>query len=187
MKTREEKLKIKAAMLYLLNKYPEGIHRISFYKLLFFAQQYELVNYGRVLLADRFMAVERGPVPSFVQGMIHAKENHTSTDDVLDIVNSFDILESGSIVAKESACVDNLAPIDIRSIDYAYDLYGQLSVDDLVSLSHEQACWKEAWRRAQKDPEKNLMSRLEIAKSGNASPEMLLYIKSTEICNRYLA
>lgn len=185
-RTADDRSKIKAIMLYLLKNYPNGLHRVSFYKLLFYAQQYELVTYGKTLIPDCFYAMPKGPVPSFVQGMIHAREDNTATEDVKEIVSSFAFNSKGDVIALEEPDMDYLAPIDVRTLDYVYSQYGTLTPQKLVALSHGQKCWRDAIRRSKTDPEKNFISRIDIAKSGQASDEMLDYIRSKELCNQYL-
>lgn len=186
MKTPEEREKIRSVVLYLLNKFPEGLHRVSFYKLLFFAQQYELVHTGKTLLPDKFLALTKGPVPSFVQGLILAKENGNTPEELTGVMQGIDIACSGDLYATDKPDMGYLANIDVQAIDATYSMYGGMTADELIELSHREQCWKNAMAHAKTDPEKNVITRIDIAKSGGATKAMLDYIKGIEVRNRLL-
>lgn len=46
MKTIEQILKIKAVVLYILKAFPEGVDYIHLFKVMYFAQQDQLKEYG---------------------------------------------------------------------------------------------------------------------------------------------
>lgn len=60
MKTKDQILKIRATVLYILQSFPCGIDYIKLFKILYFAQQMHLVNYGRTIIDDTFQARQYG-------------------------------------------------------------------------------------------------------------------------------
>ena len=66
MKTRNEILKMRAVVLYVLQTFQEGVDYIKLFKILYFAQKEHLVKYGRGVIDDTFHALQYGPVPSFI-------------------------------------------------------------------------------------------------------------------------
>ena len=54
MKSKDDILKIRATVLYLLNKFPEGVDYIKLFKIIYFAQQRHLSTYGRVIINETF-------------------------------------------------------------------------------------------------------------------------------------
>lgn len=63
MKTIEQILKIKAVVLYILKAFPEGVDYIHLFKVMYFAQQDQLKEYGLPIMYDTFVARKHGPVP----------------------------------------------------------------------------------------------------------------------------
>ena len=55
MKTKEQILKIKAVVLYILKQLPQGVDYIHLFKIMYFAQQEHLVKYigGRYLCGSQ--------------------------------------------------------------------------------------------------------------------------------------
>ena len=61
--TKKEILKLKAAMLYIINNF-NGIDKLRLAKILYFANQKHIKEYGRTIINDKFIAMRHGPVPS---------------------------------------------------------------------------------------------------------------------------
>jgi len=55
MKTFEEVKKIESVVLYVLQKFPEGVDYAKLFKIIYFAQKESLVNYGKILFPDTFV------------------------------------------------------------------------------------------------------------------------------------
>ena len=64
MKTIDQILKIKAVVLYILKAFPEGVDYIHLFKVMYFAQQNQLKEYGLPIIYDTFVARKHGPVPA---------------------------------------------------------------------------------------------------------------------------
>lgn len=52
MKTIDQILKIKAVVLYILKAFPEGVDYIHLFKVMYFAQQDQLKEYGLPIMYD---------------------------------------------------------------------------------------------------------------------------------------
>ena len=85
MKTQDEILKIKSALLYILRSFPDGVDIIKIFKILYFAQQKHLVKYGRPIVRETFYAIEKGPVPSFTYKafQVALSQNHSNDDEMI--------------------------------------------------------------------------------------------------------
>lgn len=57
MKTIDQILKIKAVVLYILKAFPEGVDYIHLFKVMYFAQQNQLKEYGLPIIYDTFVAI----------------------------------------------------------------------------------------------------------------------------------
>ncbi|GHT47360.1 hypothetical protein AGMMS49965_25370 [Bacteroidia bacterium] len=186
MKTRDEILKIKATLLYILAKFPEGLDLIKLFKIMYFAQQEHLARYGRGVVDDTFYALRLGPVPSFTYKAIQigqGKIQKTSSD--MDELISAMIITNDKLSANAVADMDEFSISDVKFLDNAIEKYKNVDSYALSKLSHDKA-WKKAIKRAQDDPEKNRMTLIDIAKAGHAKRDVLGEIRETELIKKYL-
>jgi uncharacterized phage-associated protein len=188
MKTIDQILKIKAALLYILESFPEGVDYIKLFKILYFAQQSHLVKYGRPLVHESFYALKHGPVPSFTYKALQVAEGKQICG------NDFDgFLRDINVNRGELALVDGIAQADrdelsksdMKCLDDSIIKHKDIDSYDLSELSHDEA-WIEACTRAENDPEKNKMTLIEIAKAGNASDAMIQRIREHQLIKRAL-
>lgn len=165
MKSQDEILKMRAAVLYVLQAFKDGVDYIKLFKILYFAQKEHLVKYGRGVIGDTFHALKYGPVPSFIYKSLQMSEGR------LDREPDFEAFCADIQVASDSIVFSKETP-DMDS----YRLSGR---------SHD-AAWKEAYTRAQDDPEKDRMTLIDIAKAGHAKPGVIEYIKENIQIDKYL-
>ncbi len=181
MKTIDDILKIKAAMLYVLKSCGGELDYIKFYKLLYFAQQMHLVSRGRGIFRDSFYARERGPVPGLIYNIVKRVEQSIPEPGNLEyIASAINVRETNRmkyVVALEEPDMDELSKSDIECLDASIEEYSKLSSKRLSELTHKDSAWQVAYERAKTDPEQNKLSLLEIARSGGASEPMLEYIR----------
>ncbi len=187
MKTKNQILKIKAAILYVLKIFPEGVDYIKLFKILYFAQQEHLVKYGKPIIDETFYALKHGPVPSFSYKVFQASEGKQKMSDDFSIflegikVNCKDNVVS--IFAQTEADMDELSISNIKCLDNSINKHKDIDPYDLSELSHDKA-WKEAYNRAQNDPEKNVITLIDIAKAGGAQKPIINYIKDQQLIKR---
>ena len=81
MKSKDQILKMRAAVLYILHSFPQGVDYIKLFKILYFAQQQHLVNYGRIIVDDTFQARQFGPVSGFIRKGLKLIENSQSLSE----------------------------------------------------------------------------------------------------------
>lgn len=182
MKTKDQILKIKAVLLYILNRFPEGVDYIKLFKILYFAQQDHLVRYGRGVVEDSFKALKHGPVPTYTYKALQVAEGKPLEGDFEKFLKNITV--SGSLVfGSAQPDMDELSGSDIKSLDEFISKCKDEESYDLSELSHDTA-WSEAFTRSQDDPEKDFMSIIDIAKAGNATPEMVSYIREQQILKK---
>jgi uncharacterized phage-associated protein len=186
MKTKDEILKIKASLLYILNKFPDGVDFIKLFKIMYFAQKEHLVKYGRGIIGDSFYALKHGPVPSFTYKAIQVSQGKIKESLDLNEIAEAIIVNDDKVFTTVMADQDELSISDMKCIDNEINKYRALNSYDLSNLSHDEA-WNEAYTRAQYDPEKNKMTLIDIAKAGNANADIINKIRESEQIKRVFA
>ena len=75
---------------------------------------------------------------------------------------------------------------DLYCLDAAITKYKDTDPYDLSDLSHDLA-WKEARARIKDNPQKNLITIIDIARAGKANKEMIDYIREKQIVRNALS
>lgn len=120
------------ALLFIC-EHLEGTTKHQLSKLLYFADKYHLVKYGRTVTGDKYVKMEFGPVPS--QTYDHIR-NSAFIDDIFAI-NGYHV--SG----KRAANTDELSASDVEALNYALNEFGTMSFGKLTDISHD-ASWSAA-------------------------------------------
>lgn len=187
MKTYDEILKMKAAVLYVLQHFEEGVDYIKLFKILYFAQREHLVKYGRGVIGDTFHALRYGPVPSFIYKALQMSDGRLDKEeDFSPVFNAIFVDADRLIHAKEMVDMDELSVSDVKCLDKFIVKYRDMDSFKLSHRSHFDKAWKEAFARAQNDPEKDRMTLIDIAKAGNAKEGVIEYIKENILLDSYL-
>lgn len=181
MKSKDQILKMRAAVLYILHSFPQGVDYIKLFKILYFAQQQHLVNYGRIIVDDTFQARQFGPVSGFIRKGLKLIENSQSLSE------DFRIFGEGMCVEITDTCqiihatmdpdMEGLSGSDVKMLDKYIEAFRDMSSEEVSDLSHQDLAWIRASERAKSDPQLRFMTTLEIAEAGGATPNTLAYIK----------
>ena len=93
MKTIDQILKIKAVVLYILKAFPEGVDYIHLFKVMYFAQQDQLKEYGLPIMYDTFVARKHGPVPALTYKVLRGIEGKAdlSSPELKDFADSLNM------------------------------------------------------------------------------------------------
>ncbi|MBQ9214336.1 MAG: SocA family protein [Bacteroidales bacterium] len=190
MKTKEQISKIKAVVTYILEK-TGGLDYIHLFKIMYFAQQEQLVNYALPIMDDSFIARRHGAVPSLTYKVIKCVEhNEKVSEDLQDFYNSIIVVtdkEHQEIRLKDGVkCdLDELSGADIKNLNKWID--NCLNVDSykLSDLSHDKA-WRKAKRQTERTGEDTKITLYDMAKAGGALDGMLEVIKERQSIKRAL-
>lgn len=154
---RVDKDKAKASLLYISTNVP-NIDEHKLYKILYFAEQKHLVQYGRPITGDAFIKMPHGPVPSYLRDKLC---------NGIDADNSF--TKTGIFISpNEYADIDELSESDMECLDASILENKDLSFSQLKDKSHRLA-WNSAVYAGKIDP-------INIAKEASASDAILNYI-----------
>lgn len=190
MKNINQILKIKATLLYILRNFPTGVDYIKLFKVLYFAQQEHLAKYGRPIVEESFYALKHGPVPSFSYKAFQAAEGKVEmAKDFEAFLEGISVKTEGENVAISALIdpdTDELSGSDMKCLDASVLKHKEMDSYDLSDLSHDEA-WTEAYSRAQNDPEKNMMTLMDIAKAGKAPEGMINRIREYQLIRKALA
>jgi len=146
-----------AAMVYLASKNPPNLDKYKFCKLIFLADKYHLVRFSRPITGDYFCAMEYGPVPSNVLGLLDGfldgkgdaeavgrMKEHLETDTSYQYPHfrarpgNFDFDEDLSIS-------------DMQALDEILARHANKSFEELKGLTHEMTAYKEVWEDPKRD------------------------------------
>ena len=185
MKTPEQIEKIKAVILYIMQSFSDGVDYIKLFKILYFAQRDHLARYGKVIVDDSFRALKHGPVPTYTYKGLQIAEGKPLAGDFENFLKNFEVREK-KVYAMSTPNMDYISGADKRSLDESIEKYKDIDPYDLSDLSHDSA-WQEAIQRMQDDPQKNFITIIDMARAGNASKEMVDYIREKQILKNALA
>lgn len=117
-------------------------------KLLFYADRYHLVTYGRPVLGDQYACMDYGPVPSVSLNVMNdviaadplnkpvAKELFEEYIDVSKFGRKHPIFK-----AKKSPDLDVFSATDIEALEKAIEAWGQKTSWQLSQESHSDPAW----------------------------------------------
>lgn len=136
MKLQFDAEKAVEAIIYIVNNVPKAdLHSIS--KVLYFADQKHVVDYGRFITSDTYVAMRNGPVPSLTYNIlkfVRGDERVCRADHAkahLVVKNKYEVL------TKREANLEEFSDSDIECLDYSIARYGSLSFDELTKVSHD--------------------------------------------------
>ena len=184
MKTQNQIEKIKAVILYIMQSFPEGVDYIKLFKILYFAQRDHLARYGKVIVEDSFRALKHGPVPTYTYKGLQIAEGKSLEGDFKGFLENIQVREK-KVFVTSMPDMDYISGADRRSLDTAIEKYKDIDPYDLSELSHDSA-WLEAMQRIQDDPQKNFITIIDIARAGNATKEMVDYIREKQFLREAL-
>jgi len=147
-----------AAIVYLASKpdlVPE-FDKLKAAKLLFLADKYHLVRYGRPILGDYYRALTYGPVPQATMDFLHAVLDPEGKGTFVDESKARRLAEALEVdrgfkyprlSAKEPLNFsDFLSKSDLAALDHIISAYGKRSSIELSALTHAIPAYLNAWQ-----------------------------------------
>ncbi len=188
MRTKDDILTLKAVVLYIIqNSSPERRDVYSIVKTAFYAQQIQFAKSGVPLFKDDICALPFGPVPSDIYDILKIARGDQNeigfhkNDGLIGVAASI-AFDSERFSTKEEPDLDYLSQSDIEAIDQAIRKVAEMCFDEIVKDTHSLE-----WNRVFNSKKgKKVMDNLNIAKEGDASPEMLAYLKEYYALERAL-
>ena len=138
--------KTREALAYLASRSPTGRDKYILCKLLFLADKYHLVRYGRTITGDRYFALEHGPAPNRVLNQLNMfidePESIPSLASLFKVDRSF---RYPRMLLVQQTDFDNLSKSDIEALDATLERYGSKEFPELRALTHEMVAYQRAW------------------------------------------
>jgi len=135
-----------------------GITQYYVCKVIFFADREHILDYGRPISGDKFVAMEHGPVPSSVLNLL--KLDSGWPDEILDVLQSRVVIETDGnkqhIISRGNQDVPALSGSDKEYLLAALQQYGHMSFGRLKQISHEDPAYEAAWEQPGNANEMNI-------------------------------
>ena len=159
------------ALLYSLEKLGGKTDMHKLCKILYFADQHHLSVYGRSITGDTYIAMQFGPVPSYVDDILKALRGDSffaSSDKIAPLHDAMTFDNRYMIRALKSPDMDELSATDVKCLDYAINICKDKSFQELTNLSHGLA-----WTNTRKDREISVKDILREAGDDEAYVEYI--------------
>ncbi len=137
------------SLLYALQQLGNKTDMHKLCKILYFADQKHLSEYGRSITGDTYIAMQFGPVPSCVDDILKALRGDSffSPSHEIEPLRQSMIFENRFMIrALQAPDMDELSTSDIKCLDYAIEICKDKSFEQLTRLSHGLA-----WSNTQRD------------------------------------
>lgn len=178
--------------MYILQAMPEGVDYIHLFKVMYFAQQEQLMQYGMPIMYDSFVARKHGPVPTLTYKALKGVEGKLDvvSPELQDFVQSISLKAVNGhqifVLANGAVCdKDELSVADMKTLDKWISKCRDIEPFELSDLSHDQA-WKNAKNKAEKTGEDVKITLYDMAKAAGASNGMLGIIRDRQNTRRAL-
>jgi uncharacterized phage-associated protein len=130
----------------LIAKLHPGVTPLYVSKMLFFAEKWHLNRYGRPILADTFIAMPKGPVPSTIKNFID--HNWAWVDKPAQFEEAVKVQKKGGFkrlyTGTREPNLDLLSKTDVDCITEAVDFCKDKDPEELSLLTHHERSWREA-------------------------------------------
>jgi uncharacterized phage-associated protein len=138
-----------AAITFLASKNIPELTKYKLCKLLFLADKYHLVTYGRIITGDKYCAVPHGPIPSRTLNLLNAVISQNLWDHESITLAAAVELDRRFTNPRFHANVvvngDQLSQSDTIALEKAISEYGRMGFEELKAITHEMPAYKHAW------------------------------------------
>lgn len=146
--------KFLAAVHYIASRSVPELAKYKICKLLFFADKYHLLRYGRPIIGDRYCALQYGPIPSrsldLLNEFIETNEFGNARDEIkkmnlvltIDKKHRYPRFSSRKKIGQAES--DVLSSSDVKALDHAMSRYGKMSFYQLKDITHSDYAYRQA-------------------------------------------
>lgn len=131
--------------IHLLVERMPGITPFYVAKVFYFADKEHLLDFGRPISGDRYVAMNNGPVPSAIYDII--KQNEFLEDWIVDEFTNRICKVGLKMTPKLPFVARALSRSDQEYLISSLNVYGHMTFGALTELSHKEKGWRDAWER----------------------------------------
>jgi len=135
---------------YLSQKGVPDLDKLKISKLVYFADKFHLVAFGRPILGDTYYALPYGPVPTLSKDIMEDASESEVTDspdsNVDKLLESLEVSHTGrypTFKAKEGIDFADLSESETEILDKVVEKYGTKTGRQLINITHEEKAWRE--------------------------------------------
>ena len=118
-------------------------------KIMFFADKEHVLDYGRPITGDRYVAIQHGPAPSAILDLLKVDSDYPDEMlaelDIRLTINSID--NRRHVRSKKMGDFSRLSGTDKQYLERSLKIYGSMSFTELKKISHKDKAYVEAWNR----------------------------------------
>lgn len=133
------------ALAFVANEQP-GLSPLFVCKVFFYAEKWHLNRYGRPVIADTYVAMPQGPVPSTIKNFIDKNWDWIEKPEGFDAAISVE-RHKGLLrlhVAKKRTKFPRLSESDVECLREAIAFCKDKSADELSAATHQEKAWANA-------------------------------------------
>jgi uncharacterized phage-associated protein len=142
MRFTVDKEKAVEALVYIASKVP-GVTRFHASKILYFAERFHIRDFGRPIVGDYYIAMEHGPVPSFVYNVLTEKLLPEDAEMAKGALIYIDAFRHPEYKAARSARLDCFSRSDLDCLDRAIAHCRERSFGSISDETHEHSAWRD--------------------------------------------
>jgi uncharacterized phage-associated protein len=138
------------AVAYLSYRGVPDLDRLKIAKLVYFADKYHLVEFGRPIIGDTYNALPYGPVPSrsldIMEGACGADYSESQDSNVEKLLGSLEVFHEGkypTFRAKSDVDFSDLSESEMEILDKVADEFGRKTGPQLIDITHKEKAWLE--------------------------------------------
>ncbi|MBI1882847.1 MAG: SocA family protein [Chlamydiae bacterium] len=147
------------ACLTLLASKIRDLDKLKAVKLLYYADKYHLVRYGRPILGDVYFHLDYGPVPSKALDIINEAISPYKIPNIqqsnLELFKRYLKVNTQSkhptFEPKKAPDLDCLSESEQESLHNTIQKYGHLSWNKLITSTHKEAPWNKSEKNGEID------------------------------------
>ena len=129
-------------VFYLLHKVNAPISKLKLVKLIYFADKYHLLHYGRTITEDTYFAMQHGPVGSTILNVLNFNDSLLSSAEFAYAQQYLKKKGKYDLSACEYYCAfEMLSDTDTESLDFIIQQFANMETSQLVDLSHRYDEW----------------------------------------------
>ncbi len=141
-----ETFKIIETIYYVLNRLGHTADKIALVKLIYLADKYHLIRYGRTITNDEYFAMQHGPVGSTVKDLLSCDDDYLTSKELTyfnKLIKKFGALNYRANVLSRKPALDMLSDTDTEALDFVVKTFGGYSNWKLRDYTHKYPEWQQ--------------------------------------------